>query len=636
MKPDTHTLQQLFERDVRYVVPLYQRPYVWSEKDQWAPLWEDVAALLQHQESGDPSGMWSHFLGAIVLDQEQTVPGQIPRFTIIDGQQRLTTLQLLVAAAAGAVADVKAENDAALLRELTINNPRKAKDTEQLKVWPTNANRASFAAVMSPDCPLPEHVNDPDNLIDEAFAYFTKRVAEYLTGAGEDEAAGAVVSIGGVAVETPSQGVTTRADEPINGLDPLVAARAERLRITLCDLLKVVSITLERDDNAQVIFETLNARGTPLLALDLVKNAVFHQAARQGCATDTLYEQIWRPQLDDDYWRQERRQGRLNRPIAELFLMHWLTMRLERLIPATELFATFRQKILELATDAEALISELCADARIMRSLDTPTPRTPEAEFFTRLEALDAGTVLPIVLLLFRSPEITKDRRRRALRILETWLARRALMRLTAKNYNRLVPRLVARMKTDIQHADDVLLQALSGGEGEISRWPGDAEFTHFLRTRDVYGTVSQARLVMALAAAEASLYSNKTDAPTLVDHLSLEHLIPQEWQNYWPLTDVDDTPLDDAALDQASNARSARLHRLGNLTIVAHPLNSAMSNSAWTTKRAELNKHSRLLLNARLAERDTWDEQAIDEHGAWLAQRLVAIWPGPDVENWT
>lgn len=630
MKPDTHTLQELFERDVRYVCPLYQRPYVWSEEDQWAPLWDDVAALLQHQESGDPSGLWSHFLGAIVLDQEQLIPRQIPHFTIIDGQQRLTTLQLLVAAAAAAVADVGAENDAALLRELTINNPRKAKDTEQLKVWPTNANRASFAAVMSPDGPPPEHVNDPDNLIDEAFAYFTQRVAEYLTGAGEDEVAGAV------ATAVPSPGVTTRADEPSNGLNPAVAARAERLRITLCDLLKVVSITLGRDDNAQVIFETLNARGTPLLALDLVKNAVFHQAARQGRATDTLYEQIWRPQLDDDYWRQERRQGRLNRPIAELFLMHWLTMRLERLIPATELFATFRQSILEPVTDAEALIRELCSDARIMRSLDTPTPRTPEAEFFARLKALDAGTVLPIVLLLFRSSEITKDRLRRALRILETWLARRALMRLTAKNYNRLVPRLVAKMKTDIQHADDVLLQALSGGEGEISRWPGDAEFTHFLRTRDVYGTVSQPRLVMALAAVEGSLSSNKTDVPALVDHLSLEHLIPQEWQTYWPLTDVDGTPLEGAALEQASNARSARLHRLGNLTIVAHPLNSAMSNSAWTTKRAELNKHSRLLLNARLAERDAWHEQAVDEHGAWLAQRLVAIWPGPDIESWT
>ncbi len=174
-------------------------------------------------------------------------------------------------------------------------------------------------------------------------------------------------------------------------MEGLVAERAKRLRITLCDLLKVVSITLEADDNPQVIFETLNARGTPLLALDLVKNSIFHLAARQERDTDRLYEEVWAPQLDDDYWRQERRQGRLNRPIGELFLMHWLTMSLEKITPATELFSAFRTRILSAETDAEALIKELCADAAVMRSFDSPEPRSPEAEFFNRMAALDAG-----------------------------------------------------------------------------------------------------------------------------------------------------------------------------------------------------------------------------------------------------
>jgi hypothetical protein len=645
MKPDTHTVQQLFERDVRYIVPLYQQPYVWDEEQQWAPLWDDITALLQHQQSADSSGLWSHFLGAIVLDQEPTVPGQIPRFTVIDGQQRLTTLQLLIAAAPSEVAKAGAENDAALLHELAINNPRKATGIEQLKVWPTNANRNAFTAVMSPGGPPPGHGDDPANRIDEAFAYFVQCVADYLSGEDEDETDGAVApaeaNVSAVLVPTgdaddPPQEATTRANETPTNLSPGLADRAERLRITLCDLLKVVSITLEADDNAQVIFETLNARGTPLLALDLVKNAAFHQAARQQRDTDTLYEHVWRPQLDDNYWRQERRQGRLNRPIGELFLMHWLTMRLEHVIPATELFATFRQRVLGPATDAQALIHELCADAKVMRSFDTPAPNTPEAEFFSRLEALDAGTVLPIVLLLFRSPELTEDRRHRGLRMLESWLARRALMRLTAKNYNRLVPRLVAKMKVDLAHADDALLEALSGGEGEISRWPDDAEFGHFLRTRELYGTVSQPRLVMALAAVEASLYSNKTDVPGVARTLSLEHLMPQEWETHWPVRDPDSHALEGEALEQASTVRSAHLHRLGNLTIVTHPLNASLSNSGWTTKRAELNKHSRLLLNARLAQRPIWDEQAIDEHGAWLAQRLMTIWPGPDAARWT
>jgi hypothetical protein len=629
MKPDTHTVQQLFERDVRYIVPLYQRPYVWDEEHQWAPLWDDISALLQNQELGDPEGLWSHFLGAVVLDQDKTPPGQIPTFTVIDGQQRLTTLQLMLAAAAKAVAEVGAENDAALLRELAENNPRKAKGTEQLKVWPTNANRAAFVAVMAADGPPAGYVNDPSNLIDEAFEYFEAQITEYLTG--QDEEADPTVANGEV---THSQDMSAEV-ENATGFDSSIAMRVERLRITLCDLLKVVSISLEADDNAQIIFETLNARGTPLLALDLVKNAVFHQAARQECDTDSLYDEIWRPQLDDIYWRQERRQGRLNRPIAELFLMHWLTMKLERLIPATELFATFRHSVLTPATDAEGLIWELCGDAEIMRSFDTPAPQSPEAEFFARMSALDAGTFFPVVLLLFRSPEVTQGRRRRALRILESWLARRALMRLTTKNYNRQVPPLIARMKADLKHTDDALLRALSGTEGEISRWPRDAEFTEFLQFRDVYGIVSQPRLVMALAAVEASLYSNKTDIPALADHLSLEHLIPQAWEENWPLAHDEGRPAEEAVSEEAIESRLAHLNRLGNLTIVTAPLNSAMSSSPWLKKRTELNKHSKLLLNARLSEHNTWGEQAVDERGQWLAQRIARIWPGPELTNW-
>ncbi|WP_328601242.1 DUF262 domain-containing protein [Actinomadura physcomitrii] len=615
----------LFESDVRYVVPLYQRPYVWNEEDQWAPLWDDITALLQHQEGDELAMLWSHFLGAVVLDQENTAPGQIPRFTVIDGQQRLTTLQLIVAAAAKAMGDVGAENDAALLQELTTNNPRRVKGDERLKVWPTSANRAAFVAVMSSNGSSTDRWNDTRNRINDAFDYFTARVTEYLTGAEEIED-----EPFGEAAETIDGG----ADTP-PGPSGKILARVERLRITLCDLLKVVSITLEGDDNAQVIFETLNARGTPLLALDLVKNAVFRQATSQGCDTDHLYEQVWRPELDDGYWRRERRQGRLNRPVAELFLMHWLTMKLERVIPATELFATFRQNVLTSDADAEALIRELRADAVTMRAFDTPEAGSSEADFFARLTVLDAGTVLPIVLLLFRSPEIDRTRRVRALRMLESWLARRALMRLTAKNYNRLVPRLVARMKADLVHADDVLLQALSGSEGEISRWPDDEEFINFLSTRDVYGWVAQPRLVMALAAAEMSLHSTKTDIRNIPSNLSLEHILPNDWEDSWPLGADGGELIDGEVVEQAAAERAARLHKLGNLTIVTQPLNSAMSNAPWSVKRAELNRHTRLLLNARIAERDTWDEQAIDERGTWLAHTLAKVWPGPDPANW-
>ncbi len=595
MRPDTHTVQELFERDVRYLVPLYQRPYVWDEEHQWEPLWDDVSALLQHQETEGAGDHWSHFLGAIVLEQEQTAPGEIPRFTVIDGQQRLTTLQILLAATATALDAAGAEDDAALVRELTNNNPRKAKGNDRLKVWPTNVNRSAFVAVMAPEGVSPDREDDPANLIDEAFAYFEGKCAAYLAEGDE--------------------------------------ARPERLRVTLCDLLKVVSIALDRDDNAQVIFETLNARGTPLLALDLVKNAVFARANREDGDSDVLYEEVWRPQLDQDYWREERRQGRLNRPRGELFLVHWLVMRLAKAVPATELFPTFRQRVLAEATEVEPLVRELCRDAAVLRAFDTPEPHTPEAEFFARLDVLDAGTVLPVVLLLFRSPEVSEAVRRRALRILESWLSRRALMRLTTRNYNQLIPQLVGRMRDSLERADEVLLAELAGRGGEISRWPGDDEFRQFVETQSVYGTVAQERLVMALAAVEANQYSSKTDLVEIPAGLSIEHLMPREWGPKWPLPEVMFGNFWETAKQQdvAEERREERINRLGNLTLVTSPLNSSLSNGPWESKRAALNDHSRLMLNGRLAERERWDEEAIDARGTWLAGQLIEVWPGPD-----
>jgi len=131
VKPDTRTVNELFERDVRYVVPLYQRPYVWKEDDQWAPLWEDILVLLRHEALD--AGVQSHFLGAIVLDQETQAPGRIPQYLVIDGQQRLTTLQLLIAAAVDVLRGNGHADAAGILADLTLNDPRKAAGEDLLK-----------------------------------------------------------------------------------------------------------------------------------------------------------------------------------------------------------------------------------------------------------------------------------------------------------------------------------------------------------------------------------------------------------------------------------------------------------------------------------------------------------------------
>lgn len=633
MKPATHTVQQLFEHDVRYIVPLYQRPYVWDEDHQWAPLWEDISALLLHQESEGLANLWSHFLGALVLEQEKTTPGQVPRFTIIDGQQRLTTLQLLLSAAASSLEGVGDGDNSALLRDLIVNNPLKTNGTDRFKVWPTNLNQTAFEKVMAiSDIDSAERViNDNQDLICAAFTFFANRTLEYLTGVEGGDIYEDATAISTESSEPETQELSLPRDHQSEEEAP---SRGERLRVTLCELVKVVSITLEVDDNAQVIFETLNARGTPLLALDLVKNAVFRKLTNEGISAkviDDLYYKVWEPELGREHWNSDQRQGRLLRPAGELFLMHWLTMQLQEVVPATELFTTFRERILTADKAAEPLIRELCRDAKLMRSFSSQSLDAPERRFFRRFEALDASTLFPVVLLLFRSPDISQGTRRRALLILESWLARRVLMRLSAKNYNRLAPRLVAQLKEDREHADDRLLSALSSGEGEISRWPSDAELKSFLQTREVYGIVSRARLVMALSAVEESLYSRKVEIPELPRDLSLEHLLPQRWETTWtPLTDVDGNVLQGDELDQAIEARKARIDRLGNLTIVTRELNSSLSNAPWPIKRANLNSATRLLLNGQLLERQHWDPEAIDARGKWLAEQITSIWPEP------
>jgi hypothetical protein len=311
--------------------------------------------------------------------------------------------------------------------------------------------------------------------------------------------------------------------------------------------------------------------------------------------------------------------------------MHWLAMKLRAVIPATELFATFRGRVLDAVPPPSIaeLIPEIAHDAKIMRSFDDQEPGTVEAVFFERLAALDTSTVIPLVLYLFRDPAVSAEKRQRCLRMLESWLVRRMLMGLTAKNYNQQVPVIISRVADDPEFADEVILEELRTGVGQISRWPTDDELRSRLTEQPLYGWVRQDRVAMTLAAVEETLYTNKVEAIAGPKKLSIEHVLPQSWEENWALPDGDDPE----AREAAATERNDRIHRIGNLTIVTQPLNAALSNAPWDVKSRELNRNSKLLLNARLTEEyaGKFDEASIDQRGEWLAARIISVWPGPD-----
>src|SRR5204863_21138 len=133
----------------RLVVPLFQRPYVWNEENQWEPLWNDVVRVAGRVLNRPGDKHHPHFLGAVVLQQVQKQTGQMQERTIIDGQQRLTTLQLLIDALHAELLAAAAQQRAIRLEPRVANaDPSCSKPTDRVKVWPTNRDRPAINAVM--------------------------------------------------------------------------------------------------------------------------------------------------------------------------------------------------------------------------------------------------------------------------------------------------------------------------------------------------------------------------------------------------------------------------------------------------------------------------------------------------------
>lgn len=143
MKTNTLSFRDLLQQDIRLLVPLYQRPYVWNEKDQWEPFWEDLRAIAEdlfHDRFRRP-----HFLGAIVLEQVLTGTGEIQKRLVIDGQQRLTTSQIVLEAFHDLCHEFGADKPRQALAKMIRNDdPMTDGPDEIFKVWPTTVDQEAF------------------------------------------------------------------------------------------------------------------------------------------------------------------------------------------------------------------------------------------------------------------------------------------------------------------------------------------------------------------------------------------------------------------------------------------------------------------------------------------------------------
>jgi hypothetical protein len=606
VETQVRTPQTVFMHPQRLVVPLFQRPYVWNEENQWEPLWNDVVRVTERLLRRPHDKQQPHFLGAVVLQQVQNLAGTMQERTIIDGQQRLTTLQLLFDALHAELMAVRATTPALRIESLVINaEPFCNKPEDRFKVWPTNRDRPGFNAVMAAKPPIDyEAIGYAGERMVEAHRYFSDQAREWLAADGADK----------------------------------IPTRATAIETVVRDLLQMVVIDLGAEENAQEIFETLNARGAQLTAADLIKNFIFQRLLESGAEVEDAYVRYWK-EFESAFWESEISVGRLRYPRSSIFLNHWLIARTGEEVVAREVFTRFKRYALEVGESMHVLLKQVDRAARIYRQFVEKGeqifgPLDRLGLFAYRTGVLESEVIKPLVLHLLdpELPAIPQPQLNKSLVVVESWMVRRMLVRATTKNYNQLVSELITQLhKADRSVAGDTIEKFLASQTSGSRYWPDDNEIREELKVLPAYRRLGRGRLRMVLEAIEDDKRGWRGEKVALGNEraargkYAIEHVMPRKWIVHWPLLD-----------GRGEAEREALIHTIGNLTLLTNKLNSKVSNGAWlgdAGKRHGLEAHDVLFLNRELLKKagDNWTDGGIRQRSEELANCIVEIWPVPD-----
>lgn len=596
MDARTLDIKTIFGQERRHVVPLFQRPYVWERGSQLEPLWGDIQAVAERLLAGVT--VRAHFLGAIVLDHVPKPTGEVEVRQVIDGQQRLTTIQLVFEAFADYCKEHGKDKHYAMLQKLVRNDNQFSTDAdEQFKVWPTTQDQDTFRKVMNCGGPgelrqafgVKRDDGNTEQPIADAYLYFSSAIADWVDA-----------SDGAGSADT----------------------RLDALFKTLREYVRLVVIDLDPNDDAQVIFETLNARGTPLLPADLVKNLLFHRAQIDGAGIESLYQKYWKHFDEDRYWRDKKGRGHARRALIDTFLQHYLTVKLRDEVPVGHLYIAFRDHV--AASKASDVLSDIRRYADTFRQFEIFDPGTREALFVSRLSDMDLTTAHPLLLELLASHSSDRSQLRGILIDIESFLVRRMVCQLNTRGYSRLFIELLKVLGEVGGAPRERVRSKLLAGKSDSDRWPDDEEVKRAWLNNPLYRGLVRKRIRMLLEAVEHALRTGKTERMTFNEKLTIEHLMPQDWAKHWPLPEgliSDDDP---------QSARDRLIHTMGNLTLLTKTLNPSVSNGPWEKKRDQISKHSILRLNNVLDEHEEWNERLIRKRGESLLKHFKDVWPRP------
>lgn len=560
-------LLDLLTGSLRFAVPVYQRRYSWGEV-QCRQLWADIVTAGRHPER-------THFTGSIVWMQDGGIgPDGVSRCLLIDGQQRLTSVTLLLIA----------------LVEYAREHP------ESLR----------FSADM---------LIDRGYLVDK---YATGEGRYKLTLSGDDREVLHSMCDHVIALDRPNQAnIDSRLETNLDLFRSLVAA-IDDANVVWNGLqrLEVVSVTLDQGrDEPQLVFESMNSTGLDLETSDLVRNYML-----MGCPMaeqNTLYADYWLP--------MERVLGNLS---FDAFLHDWMVITLKK--PVTKgraMYAEFKRfaadSSLPRMERTRNLLANMLEYAKYYAAIKgVVAAGSGDMNVDRRLESIQklVSTVTdPLVMYMFaawKRDRVSCDGLLRMLADLESYLFRRMICSVSSNGLNKLVPSLIVRLDSAEDDLAETFAALLITETAKATRMPADSEFRQALLGENLYRPAWRCKYLLA----GLENYNHPKD-PRSFSEYTIEHIMPQnamahaEWRNM--LADLDRFPL--------------LVNSLGNLTLTAY--NSELSDGTFEQKknRAVGGYDSEYLsISAELHDALQWDEQKIAQRGARLADLALQVWVWP------
>jgi hypothetical protein len=434
-----------------------------------------------------------------------------------------------------------------------------------------------------------------------------------------------------------SASVFIHAEGPERAVD-----RVSALERSARDLLQMVVIQLDADENAQEIFETLNARGSLLTAADLIKNFIFQRLLEEGADVEKIYHAYWQ-EYETAFWEREVYSGTTKYQVSSLFLNHWLNAHTSDEFTLREVFTRFKRYALDdTKLPMLELLQQLGRASKVYRSfLEAASSKrvaTNRYELFAyRMGVLDVDQIRIVVMWLL-DPELQKSNPiapatlDRCWDLLETWVVRRVIMRLSTKAMSKTFKELLRTLEAnDRSRADEVIERFMIGQSAATSYLPDNEELRRELTTTPTYKRMLRTRLRMILEAIEDHMNGYRRDAQPLsagrvpIATLTIEHLMPQQWEMHW-----------DAPLDEHGEQRQIRIHQLGNLTLMRQALNSTVSNGPWVGDKGKYKAlqtfgHLTMAMSVIQGHADYWTDEDIDQRTNALVDVVQEIWSVPE-----